>query len=82
MRGVAAALAAVALALPAGAAGSTAFTPTDPLAGRQWYLTPIHAFDFWTDLPVTLAPVRVAVVDSGLDVDRSEERRVGKECRL
>ena len=72
MRRVALALAVVALALPAGATGSARFVPTDPLAAKQWYLAPIHAFDFWADLPTTLASVRVAVVDSGLDVDHPE----------
>jgi subtilisin family serine protease len=61
-------LAALALTLAAlalaGAAG--AFTPADPLAPKQWYLAYDRAFDFWTELPA-LAPVRVAVVDSGID---------------
>jgi subtilisin family serine protease len=43
-----------------------AFTPTDPLAARQWYLDFDHAFDIWPQPPV-LAPVRVAIVDSGID---------------
>ena len=29
-----------------------AFTPTDPLASKQWYLQQDHAFDFWPELPV------------------------------
>jgi len=57
------------LALPASAAG---FAPTDPLAAKQWYLTQIQAFDFWPDVVPTLAPVRVAIVDSGLDVGHPE----------
>ena len=45
----------------------TSFTPTDPLAPRQYYLTQDHAFDaFPAELP-TLSPVRVAIIDSGLD---------------
>jgi subtilisin family serine protease len=44
----------------------TAFTPNDPLAIRQWYLNRIHAFDAWPQLP-TLTPVRVAILDSGID---------------
>ena len=52
------------LALPASAAG---FAPTDPLAPKQWYLSQIRAFDFWPDVVPTLAPVRVAIVDSGID---------------
>jgi subtilisin family serine protease len=43
-----------------------AFVPNDPLASRQWHLEHVHAFDFWPELPV-LAPVRVAVIDSGID---------------
>jgi len=43
-----------------------AFSPNDPLAIRQWYLGRIHAFDAWQQFP-TLEPVRVAVLDSGID---------------
>jgi subtilisin family serine protease len=42
------------------------FTPSDPLAVRQWYLTRIHAFDAWSQIP-NLAGVRVAILDSGID---------------
>jgi subtilisin family serine protease len=45
-----------------------AFTPSDPLASRQWYLQQDHAFDFWADPPVGLPPVKVAIVDSGIDL--------------
>ena len=72
MSRLAAALVALALALPALAAGSAGFVPDDPLAARQWYLNAIHAFDYWSAQPVDLAPVRVAVIDSGLDVDHPE----------
>ena len=48
------------------AQGAGAFTPTDPLASRQWYLTAIRAFDVWPEQPV-LEPVKVAVIDSGID---------------
>jgi subtilisin family serine protease len=44
-----------------------AFAPTDPLATRQWYIGATHAFDAWDQLP-PLAPVRVAVIDSGIDL--------------
>jgi subtilisin family serine protease len=54
------------VAAHAAPAAAQAFTPNDPLAPRQWYLTQIGAFDAWPDVPV-LAPVRVAVVDSGID---------------
>ena len=56
-------LAPAALALPVRAS----FTPTDPLVSRQYYLAQDHAFDaFGPDLPV-VNPVRVAIIDSGLD---------------
>lgn len=47
------------------------FTPNDPLAPRQWYLAQDHPFDAWPD-PPALAPVRVAVVDSGIDLTHPE----------
>jgi subtilisin family serine protease len=65
-------LASCALMLPAVAAGASRFVPDDPLAAKQWYLAQIHAFDFWPDALPALAPVRVAVVDSGLDLDHPE----------
>ncbi|MDQ3876617.1 MAG: S8 family serine peptidase, partial [Actinomycetota bacterium] len=43
-----------------------AFTPNDPLVGRQWYLNQIRAFDAWAQPPV-LPTVLVAVLDSGID---------------
>jgi subtilisin family serine protease len=64
--------AAVALALvlaPSALALSlrASFTPNDPLAPRQYYLAQDHAFDaFGPDLPV-VNPVRIAIIDSGLD---------------
>jgi subtilisin family serine protease len=51
----------------AAAAPAAAFAPSDPLAPKQWYLADDHAFDAWATPPTTLAPVRVAIVDSGLD---------------
>jgi subtilisin family serine protease len=51
----------------AAAAPAAAFTPPNPLAPRQWYLTDDHAFDAWATPPTDLQPVRVAVVDSGVD---------------
>ncbi|HEX5247989.1 MAG TPA: S8 family serine peptidase [Gaiellaceae bacterium] len=56
----------VAAALAA-AAPAAAFTPTNPLAPRQWYLQDDHAFDAWSAPPADLTPVRVAIVDSGVD---------------
>lgn len=68
MRRAAVATLAAALLLPGPA---FAFTPTDPLAARQWYLPVVHAFDLWPDLP-ELPTVRVAVIDSGLDLTHLE----------
>ena len=44
-----------------------AFVPTDPLAPRQWYAMANRAYDAW-ETPPPLAPVRVAVIDSGIDL--------------
>ena len=49
------------------AAPAAAFTPTDPYYPKQWYLDQDHAFDAWATPPPTLAPVKVALVDSGVD---------------
>lgn len=57
----------LALAALVFAASAAAFTPTDPLASKQWYLQQDHAFDAWAEPPTTLTPVKVAVVDSGVD---------------
>jgi hypothetical protein len=51
----------------AAAAPAAAFTPTNPLAPRQWYLQDDHAFDAWPAPPTDLQPVKVAIVDSGID---------------
>jgi len=56
----------VAAALAA-AAPAAAFAPTNPLAPRQWYLQDDHAFDAWDAPPTDLQPVKIAVVDSGID---------------
>jgi subtilisin family serine protease len=60
---LAAALAAPALAL--------AFANTEPLAPQQWYLDQDRAWSFWPDTPA-LAPVKVAVIDSGIDYGHPE----------
>ena len=68
MRRLAAGLAlALALAAPAARAEGVPFVPNDPLYPKQWYLPQDRAFDFWSQLPVGLAPVKVGVVDSGVD---------------
>lgn len=60
-------LAALAVAALAAAAPAAAFTPSNPLASKQWYLDQDHAFDAWPTPPTNLAPVTVAIVDSGID---------------
>ncbi len=55
------------LAALALASSAAAFVPTDPLATNQWYLAEDHAFDTWAEPPTGLAPVKVAIVDSGVD---------------
>jgi subtilase family protein len=51
-----------------------AFTPNDPLARKQWYLSAIHAFDTWAVWPIkpALGSVKVAVIDSGIDGSHPE----------
>jgi subtilisin family serine protease len=53
-----------ALAFPLSAA---AFTPNDPLVKFQYYLAQDRAFDAFGDTLPGLNPVRVAIIDSGLD---------------
>ena len=48
------------------AAPAAAFSPSDPLASKQWYLAANHAYDMWAELPA-LAPVKIAIIDSGID---------------
>lgn len=48
-----------------------AFAPNDTLASKQWYLQQDRAFDFWPEAPL-LPPVKVAVVDSGIDLTHTE----------
>ena len=43
----------------------------DPLAPEQWYLARSRIFDAWPELPA-LAPVKVAVIDSGIDFGHPE----------
>jgi subtilisin family serine protease len=61
------ALLALAVAAFAAAAPAAAFAPSDPLAAKQWYLQDDHAFDAWAEPPAFLEPVKVAIVDSGVD---------------
>ena len=59
---LAAVTAALAFPLPA-----AAFTPSDPLYPKQYYAAQDHAFDAFGDALPGLDPVRVAIVDSGID---------------
>jgi subtilisin family serine protease len=43
-----------------------AFTPSDPLASKQWYLTYSGFYSSWITLP-SFEPIPVAVIDSGVD---------------
>ena len=51
-----------------------AFVPNDPLVARQWYLTQNRSYDAWDtwELVPPVAPVRVAVIDSGIDATHPE----------
>jgi subtilase family protein len=63
-------LAPAALAMPLRAG----FTPSDPLVPKQYYLAQDRAFDaFPAELPV-LNPVKVAIIDSGIDGGHPEFR--------
>ncbi len=61
-----------ALALPVYAWARTAFVPTDPLVPKQYYLAQDHAFDWFGDTLPGLNPVRVAIIDSGLDMSNDQ----------
>ena len=54
-----------------GARRVTAAVPNDPLVPRQWHLEATRAYDFWDAIPL-LPPVRVAVIDSGIDGNHPE----------
>ncbi|HYZ90325.1 MAG TPA: S8 family serine peptidase, partial [Myxococcales bacterium] len=56
-------LAPAALAIPLRAS----FAPTDPLAPKQYYLAQDRAFDAFPEQLPALTPVRVAIIDSGID---------------
>lgn len=49
-----------------GAAPAAAFTPSNSYYAKQWYLAQDNAFSAW-QAPPPLAPVKVAVIDSGVD---------------
>ncbi len=50
---------------------SLAFDNTEPDASQQWYLTEDNAWSHWAS-PPNLAPVKVAVIDSGIDASHPE----------
>ena len=56
---------------PAAGKRRLAFVNTEPYANEQWYLPFDRAWDHWTD-PPSLAPVRVAVIDTGIDYSHPE----------
>jgi thermitase len=58
--------AAVAAALVATSAAA-AFTPANTYYAKQWYLAQDQAFAAWPTTPPTLQPVKVALIDSGVD---------------
>jgi subtilisin family serine protease len=60
-----------AVAVLAVAAPAAAFDNAAPLAAKEWYLTADKAWDYWPSQP-TLAPVKVAIVDSGVDYGHPE----------
>ena len=43
-----------------------AFTPSDPLVSKQWYLSYSGFYSSWITLPA-FEPIPVAVIDSGVD---------------
>ena len=62
------------LALPVAAAAAlvaassaAAFTPSNTYYAKQWYLDRDHAFDAWPTPPAFQQPVKVGVIDSGVD---------------
>jgi subtilisin family serine protease len=59
-------LGALAAALVA-TSSAAAFTPTNAYYSKQWYLSQDNAFDAWSTPPTGLDPVKVAIVDSGVD---------------
>lgn len=46
---------------------AAAFTPANPYYAKQWYLGQDSAFDAWPGALPFFAPVKVAIIDSGVD---------------
>jgi subtilisin family serine protease len=49
------------------ASSAAAFTPTNTYYAKQWYLDRDRAFDAWPTPPAFQQPVKVGVIDSGVD---------------
>jgi subtilisin family serine protease len=49
------------------ASAAAAFTPSNQYYSKQWYLEQDQAFDAWPTTPPALEPVKVALIDSGVD---------------
>jgi len=47
------------------------FADTEPLAAKEWYLEQDKAWSFWPTQP-SLTPIKVAVIDSGIDGSHPE----------
>lgn len=54
------------------ASAAAAFTPSNEYYPKQWYLSQDRAFDAWPTAPPTFQPVKVALIDSGLDCSLPE----------
>jgi len=48
-----------------------AYTPTDPLVAKQWYLSYSRFYESWTTLPA-FESVPVGVIDSGVDLSHPD----------
>ena len=57
-----------------GAQRRVSFVPTDPFFPRQWHIPAVRGFEAWAFRPAWLRPVRVAIIDSGIDGDHPEFR--------
>jgi len=57
-----------------------AFTPTDPLVTRQWYLTQSRFYEPWITLP-SFESIPVAIIDSGVDTRHPDlaDKVIGKK---
>ena len=58
-----------------------AFTPTDPLASKQWYLGYSGFYQPWITLPA-FEPIPVAVIDSGVDAGHPDLFTLGGASKI